>query len=51
MGESSVETVRLLFERVNDGGIEAAIGLIAEDFVAEVPASMSAEPDVRAFSS
>jgi ketosteroid isomerase-like protein len=46
MGESSVETVRLLFERVNDGGIEAAIGLIAEDFVAEVPPSMSAEPDV-----
>jgi ketosteroid isomerase-like protein len=46
MSDSNVETVRLLFERVNDGGIEAAIGLIAEDFVAEVPASMSAEPDV-----
>jgi ketosteroid isomerase-like protein len=46
MSDSSVETVRLLYERVNDGGIEAAIGLIADDFVAEVPASMSAEPDV-----
>ncbi len=46
MSESNVETVRLLFERVNDGGIEAAIGLISEDFVAEVPPSMSAEPDV-----
>jgi ketosteroid isomerase-like protein len=46
MSDSNAETVRLLFERVNDGGIEAAIGLIAEDFVAEVPASMSAEPDV-----
>jgi len=46
MSDSDVETVRLLYERVNDGGIEAAIGLIAEDFVAEVPPSMSAEPDV-----
>jgi ketosteroid isomerase-like protein len=45
MGGSS-ETVRRLYERVNEGGVEAAIDLIAEDFVATVPASMSAEPDV-----
>jgi ketosteroid isomerase-like protein len=46
MSESSVETVRLLFERLEAGGLEAAIDLIAEDFVATVPPSMSAEPDV-----
>jgi ketosteroid isomerase-like protein len=46
MSDSDIETVRRLYERVNEGGIEAAIGLIAEDFVAEVPPSMSAEPDV-----
>jgi ketosteroid isomerase-like protein len=46
MSESDVETVRRLFELVNEGGIEAAIDLIAEDFVATVPPSMSAEPDV-----
>jgi ketosteroid isomerase-like protein len=46
MSESTVETVRRLFERLDDGGVEAAIDLISEDFVAEVPPSMSAEPDV-----
>ena len=44
--DGSSETVRLLFERVNEGGVEAAMDLIAEDFVATVPPSMSAEPDV-----
>jgi len=46
MSESSVETVRRLFERLDDGGVDAALELISEDFVAEVPPSMSAEPDV-----
>jgi ketosteroid isomerase-like protein len=44
--DRSSETVRLLYERVNEGGVEAAMDLIAEDFVASVPPSMSAEPDV-----
>lgn len=46
MSESSVETVRLLYERVNQGDVEAAVELMSEDFVATVPPSMSAEPDV-----
>jgi ketosteroid isomerase-like protein len=46
MGESSVETVSRLYERVSEGGVEAAIELMADDFVATVPPSMSAETDV-----
>jgi ketosteroid isomerase-like protein len=46
MSESSVDTVRRLFERLDEGGVEAAIELMSEDFVSEVPPSMSAEPDV-----
>jgi ketosteroid isomerase-like protein len=46
MSESRVETVRLLFERFDSTGLERALELISEDFVAEVPGSMSAEPDV-----
>jgi ketosteroid isomerase-like protein len=46
MTESSSDTVRLLFERVNGGGVESALDLIADDFVAVVPPSLSAEPDV-----
>jgi len=45
MSESSVETVSRLYERVSAGGVEAAIELMADDFVATVPPSMSAEPD------
>jgi ketosteroid isomerase-like protein len=46
MSESRVETVRLLFERFDSTGLERALELISEDFVAEVPGSLSAEPDV-----
>ena len=46
MSESSVETVRLLFERFDPAALESALELISEDFVVEVPGSMSAEPDV-----
>lgn len=45
MSESSLETVRLLFERFEPDRVESALELISEDFVAEVPGSMSAEPD------
>ena len=46
MSESNTEIVRRLWERFEAGGIDAALDLISEDFVAEVPASLSAEPDV-----
>ncbi len=38
--------VRELFERFNSGDPDSVIELLTEDFVAEVPPSMSAEPDV-----
>jgi len=44
--ESSLALVREVFERFNSGDREAALELLAEDFVAEVPPSLSAEPDV-----
>ena len=46
MSESSLATVRQLFERVSPERLEAALELVSEDFVAEIPGSMSAEPDV-----
>jgi ketosteroid isomerase-like protein len=46
MSESSAATVRRLFERFDPDGLQSALELISEDFVAEVPGSMSAEPDV-----
>ena len=46
MPESNVEVVRELFERVNGNDRDALYELISEDFVAEVPPSLSAEPDV-----
>jgi ketosteroid isomerase-like protein len=46
MSESRAATVRRLFERFNRDGVESALDLIADDFVAEVPPSLSAEPDV-----
>ncbi|MEA2363369.1 MAG: hypothetical protein QOD71_2514 [Thermoleophilaceae bacterium] len=46
MSESTSETVRRLFERFERDGLEPALDLISEDFVVEVPGSMSAEPDV-----
>jgi uncharacterized protein len=38
--------VRELFERFKSGDRNSVLELLAEDFVAEVPPSMSAEPDV-----
>ena len=38
--------VRELFERFNSGDPDSVIELLAEDFVAEVPPPLSAEPDV-----
>jgi ketosteroid isomerase-like protein len=46
MARPRVEVVRALFERFNSDDPESAVGLLAEDFVAEVPPSLSAEPDV-----
>ena len=48
MSESSLATVRQLFERFDPERLEAALELVSEDFVAEIPGSMSAEPDVYA---
>jgi ketosteroid isomerase-like protein len=46
MAESSLEVVRRMFERFEQGGLEAALEFLSEDFVAVIPPSMSAEPDV-----
>jgi ketosteroid isomerase-like protein len=46
MSESKLEIVRGLFDRFGDGDLENALTLVSEDFVAVVPPSMSAEPDV-----
>jgi ketosteroid isomerase-like protein len=46
MNESSLATVHRLFERFEPEGLDAALELISEDFVVEIPGSMSAEPDV-----
>jgi ketosteroid isomerase-like protein len=46
MAPSNLDLVRELFERFNGNDREALFELFAEDFVADVPASLSAEPDV-----
>jgi ketosteroid isomerase-like protein len=46
MSQSAAATVRELFERFGRDGLEQALELVAEDFVVEVPGSLSAEPDV-----
>jgi ketosteroid isomerase-like protein len=43
---SSVDVVRELMERFNGDDREAVLELLSEDFVAVVPPSLSAEPDV-----
>jgi ketosteroid isomerase-like protein len=45
LSESNADIIRRLFERFQQG-LEPALELISEDFVVEVPGSMSAEPDV-----
>jgi ketosteroid isomerase-like protein len=46
MAEPNVELVRELYERINGGDPDSSYELLSEDFVAEVPPSLSAEPDV-----
>ena len=42
---SNLEIVRRLFERFDEGGIEAALDGMDEELVIEIPPDMSAEPD------
>jgi ketosteroid isomerase-like protein len=46
MAEPKVELVRELLERVNGDDPGSIYELLSEDFVAEIPPSLSAEPDV-----
>ena len=46
MATSKLELVGALYGRFSPGEAEAVLELLSEDFVAEVPPSMSAEPDV-----
>jgi ketosteroid isomerase-like protein len=43
--QSNVEIVRRLFERFEEGGIEAALEGMDEELVIEIPPELSAEPD------
>ncbi|MEA2331979.1 MAG: SnoaL-like domain [Thermoleophilaceae bacterium] len=45
MAESKPETVRRLFDRFEQGQLDAALELLSDDFVAVIPPSLSAEPD------
>jgi ketosteroid isomerase-like protein len=46
MGGSNLEVADRLFERFERGEFNSAVELLTEDFVAVIPPSMSAEPDV-----
>jgi ketosteroid isomerase-like protein len=46
VASSNLELVRALYERFSPGEAEAVLEFLSEDFFAEVPPSMSAEPDV-----
>jgi ketosteroid isomerase-like protein len=46
VASSNLELVRALYERFRPDDPDALLELLSEDFVAEVPPSMSAEPDV-----
>ena len=41
-----MEVVRALFERFAEGGIEPTLDLFHEELLIEIPADMSAEPDI-----
>jgi ketosteroid isomerase-like protein len=43
--KSNVEVVQQLFDSYAEGGIDAAMGLLHEDLLIEIPPEMSAEPD------
>jgi ketosteroid isomerase-like protein len=44
--EPNLALVRRLFELYADGGVEAALELLDEDLVVDIPPDLSAEPDV-----
>jgi ketosteroid isomerase-like protein len=46
VADPNVEIVRDLYERINGADPESIYELLSEDFVAVVPPSLSAEPDV-----
>jgi ketosteroid isomerase-like protein len=46
MAQSNVELVRELLERFNRDDRDAIFELLSEDFFAEIPPALSAEPDV-----
>jgi ketosteroid isomerase-like protein len=46
VADPNVELVRELYERVNGDDPESMYELLSEEFVADVPPSLSAEPDV-----
>jgi ketosteroid isomerase-like protein len=46
VAEPNVEVVRELYERINGDDPDSIYELLSEDFRADVPPSMSAEPDV-----
>ena len=46
MAHPHVEVVRELYERINGDDSDSIYELLSEDFSAEVPPSLSAEPDV-----
>lgn len=46
MADPNAELVRELYERINGDDPDSIYELLAEDFVAVVPPSLSAEPDV-----
>ncbi len=46
VGESNLDRVRRALASFNSEGVESVIDLFAPDFETEVPASMSAEPDL-----
>jgi ketosteroid isomerase-like protein len=46
MADAKIELVRELLDRFNGGDRAEILELLSEDFVAEVPPTLSAEPDV-----
>lgn len=45
MSEDRVEVVRATWAALADGGVDAMLGFIAEDFEMTTPAQLAAEPD------
>jgi ketosteroid isomerase-like protein len=45
VSEDNVELVRRIFQALDDGGVEAMLGYVDEDFVMTTPSHLAAEPD------